>query len=78
MKVAVSIPDPIFERAEALAARLMLSRSKIYAQAVSEYVARHTDEELTRAANMLADMMDDEDRAWLDAGARTAARHTEW
>jgi len=38
MKTAISIPDPIFEEAERLAKRRGLSRSQLYATAVSEYV----------------------------------------
>ena len=38
MKTAISIPDPIFEEAERLAKERGLSRSELYAEAVSEYV----------------------------------------
>jgi len=41
MKTAISIPDPIFEAAEQLAARTGLSRSELYATAVKEFMARH-------------------------------------
>ncbi|HEX9737109.1 MAG TPA: ChpI protein, partial [Thermoanaerobaculia bacterium] len=30
MKTAISLPDPLFEAAEALAARLSMSRSQLY------------------------------------------------
>lgn len=38
MKIAVSIPDKIFEEAERLAQERGVSRSELYAQAISEYV----------------------------------------
>jgi hypothetical protein len=41
MKTAISIPDPVFEAAERLAARAGMSRSELYATAVAEYLARH-------------------------------------
>lgn len=41
MKVAISIPDPIFEDAERIAERLGVSRSQLYAQAVEELVKVH-------------------------------------
>jgi hypothetical protein len=41
MKTAISIPDPVFEAAEKLAARTGMSRSELYATAVAEYMARH-------------------------------------
>lgn len=37
MKTAVSIPDPIFEAAEAMSKRLGLSRSELYARALQAY-----------------------------------------
>ena len=38
MKTAISIPDRLFEAAERLAKRLGMSRSELYAKAVSQYV----------------------------------------
>jgi metal-responsive CopG/Arc/MetJ family transcriptional regulator len=41
MKVAVSLPDPVFKAAETLARRLKKSRSRIYAEALASYVSSH-------------------------------------
>jgi antitoxin MazE6 len=41
MKTAVSIPDPVFAAADALAHRLGLSRSELYATALRTYVDGH-------------------------------------
>jgi metal-responsive CopG/Arc/MetJ family transcriptional regulator len=41
MKTAISIPDDIFSCAEQFAKRQHLSRSELYARAVSEYVEEH-------------------------------------
>lgn len=38
MKVAISLPDPVFRDAETLARRLRKSRSKLYAEAIADYV----------------------------------------
>jgi hypothetical protein len=38
MKTAISIPDPVFKAAEALAGRLGVSRSELYAKAVESYI----------------------------------------
>jgi len=38
MKVAISLPDPVFRSAEMLAKRLKKSRSELYAEAIAEYV----------------------------------------
>jgi predicted transcriptional regulator len=47
MKVAVSIPDDVFESAEHLARRLKLSRSAIYASALAEFVAKRKASKVT-------------------------------
>ena len=41
MKASISIPDDLFELADALAEQLGVSRSELYAIAVSEYLAKH-------------------------------------
>jgi len=38
MKTAISIPDPLFRAADRLAKRMHVSRSRLYASAVSEFV----------------------------------------
>jgi metal-responsive CopG/Arc/MetJ family transcriptional regulator len=40
MKTAVSIPNDLFEQAEALAQRTNMSRSELYADAIREFLAR--------------------------------------
>ena len=41
MKTAISLPDALFNKAESLASRLGLSRSRLYAQALEDYITRH-------------------------------------
>jgi metal-responsive CopG/Arc/MetJ family transcriptional regulator len=41
MKTAISLPDSLFKAAESLAGRLGMSRSRLYATAIEEYIARH-------------------------------------
>ncbi len=38
MKVAISVPDPVFRAGEHMARQLKLSRSELYAKALSAYV----------------------------------------
>jgi len=38
MKVAISIPDPVFDAAERFAEKLNIPRSRLYAEALSEYI----------------------------------------
>ena len=51
MKIAVSIPDPLFAEAERLARRRKLSRSQLYAEALELLVSREDDSEITRRLN---------------------------
>jgi metal-responsive CopG/Arc/MetJ family transcriptional regulator len=41
MKTAISLPDDLFKAAESLAGRLGVSRSRLYATALEDYIARH-------------------------------------
>jgi metal-responsive CopG/Arc/MetJ family transcriptional regulator len=47
MKTAISIPDDLFESADALARRLGVSRSELYATAVAEFLAKHQGRKVT-------------------------------
>jgi metal-responsive CopG/Arc/MetJ family transcriptional regulator len=51
MRTAISLPDPLFAAAEELADRLGLTRSQLYVKALSEYVAKHRDDDVTEALN---------------------------
>ena len=54
MKIAVSVPDALFERAEEFAARLGLKRSQLYARAVEEFLLAHDEDAVTAALDALA------------------------
>jgi metal-responsive CopG/Arc/MetJ family transcriptional regulator len=47
MKTAVSIPDPVFEAAEAVAGRLSISRSQLYTRAIQEFLELHGSQDVT-------------------------------
>lgn len=51
MKVAISIPDDIFDEMESLARRLNTSRSELYSCALTEFVGHHAPEPLTERMN---------------------------
>ena len=72
MKTAISIPDKIYRDAERLSRRLKKSRSQVYAEAVTEYVARHDPEAVTEAMNRVCEAVDTR----LDPGISDAARRT--
>jgi metal-responsive CopG/Arc/MetJ family transcriptional regulator len=51
MKITLSIPDDLFETAETLGKRLGLSRSRLYATALADYVAKHRGRKTTDRLN---------------------------
>ena len=51
MKIAISIPDELFESADALAEQMGVPRSRLYATAVAEYLAKHRDRDVTSRLN---------------------------
>lgn len=53
MKVAVSIPEDLFKSAESLGKRLRVSRSRLYATALAEFLAKHQGRKLTDRLNQL-------------------------
>lgn len=55
MKTAVSLPDDVFREADRLARRLKKSRSRLYSEAIGEYVARRDPDLITRKLDDLAE-----------------------
>jgi len=53
MKTAISLPDSVFERAEALAQRLGVSRSELYTKALQAYLKRYNREQILLKLNQV-------------------------
>lgn len=51
MKVALSIPDELFDSAETLGKKLRVSRSRLYATALAEFLAKHRGRKTTDRLN---------------------------
>ena len=51
MKVAISVPDPVFDAAEHLARQMKVSRSQLYAQALSSYLGAREATAVTAKLN---------------------------
>src|SRR6185436_18782414 len=78
MKTAISIPDKIYRDAERLSRRLKKSRSQVYTEAVTEYVARHDPDAVTEAMNRVCEAMDTYSDPALSAAARRTLEDVEW
>jgi len=51
MKTAVTIPDALFERAEAAAKNLSLSRSELYSRALKDFLRSRDQSDVTESLN---------------------------
>jgi antitoxin MazE6 len=72
MKTAVSIPNDLFEGAERLARRTRRSRSRLFSDALREYLARHTPDNVTELMDKaLAQIGAGKDTFVSSAGKRT-------
>jgi len=78
MKTAVSIPDDVFEGAERLARRTNRSRSRLFSDALKEYLARHTPDKVTEAMNTALAQIGEEEDSFASSSARTVLERSEW
>jgi metal-responsive CopG/Arc/MetJ family transcriptional regulator len=78
MKVAVSIPDPVFAEAERLAAHLRTSRSELYARALAAFVGNHDLERVTERMNAAVDAAGEAPDPFSRAAARRVFERAEW
>jgi metal-responsive CopG/Arc/MetJ family transcriptional regulator len=78
MKTAISIPDKVYAEAERLSRRLKKSRSQVYTEAVTEYIARHDPEAVTEAMNRICEVVDTRLDPALAAAARRTLEAVEW
>lgn len=78
MKIAVSIPDDVFRRAEELAERTNRTRSRLYSDALGEYLARHGTDTVTSSMNeALAGIYQSPD-AFVTEANRSLLAKSEW
>lgn len=53
MKTAISLPDSVFDEAEALAQHLGLSRSELYTKALQAYLRKHNRNQILSRLNQV-------------------------
>lgn len=53
MKTAISLPDSVFEEAEALAEQLGLSRSELYTKALQAYLRKYNRNQILNKLNQV-------------------------
>jgi metal-responsive CopG/Arc/MetJ family transcriptional regulator len=80
MKTAISLPDELFHAVEKLVRRSKRHRSEVYADALREYVARHSPDEITDAYNAVMEEVgpDSDSEQFATAAARHTLANVEW
>lgn len=78
MKTAVSLPDELFEEAERLARRLGKSRSRLYRDALAEYVTRHDPDDVTRRIDEALVVAGDAIDPFVTTAARRGLGRVDW
>lgn len=82
MKTAISLPDPLFEEAEAAAKDLGMSRSKLIQTALEEFLKRKREVDIADAIDRYlakyGNELSPEDEAWLAQSWETVSREAEW
>ncbi len=78
MKTAISLPEAVFKEAEQFARHLKKSRSQLYAEAITEYLARHAPNSITEAMNSVCDRLSEQDTEFATAAARQTLARESW
>jgi metal-responsive CopG/Arc/MetJ family transcriptional regulator len=78
IKTAISIRKPLFEQAEDLAHRMKVSRSRLFALALEDYIRRQQNRELLASLNAVyADEPTPTELTVLHESRESYARHLE-
>lgn len=79
MKTAISLPDDLFRAAERQAKRMRKSRSQLYAEALSEFLSRHSPDEVTDAMNrVVGEVPIEKGEPFARQAARRTLERSEW
>jgi len=78
MKTAISLPKDVFEKAERLARKARKSRSQIYCEALREYVARHSPDDVTDALNRAVEQIGQTEDKFVTLASAIALARVEW
>ena len=78
MKAAISLPDDLFAAADTLAGRLGVSRSRLIALALAEFIAKHRSSKVTERLNAVYGAEKSNLEEPLRRAQRRAVRQTEW
>jgi metal-responsive CopG/Arc/MetJ family transcriptional regulator len=78
MKTAVSIPNDLFDVAERLARRTRKSRSRLFSDALREYVARRSPDKITETMDQALAEIGNSTDPFVVAAFRKRLEQSEW
>jgi len=78
MKTAISIPNDLFDGAERLARRTRRSRSRLFTDALREYLARHAPDKVTESMDKAIMEIGEGTDEFASSAARRILERTEW
>ena len=78
MKVAVSVPDPLFRDAEAVSRRLRMPRSQLYSRALEAFLRQHSGEDVTARLDAVVAHIPPGDREPWEGPALEVLRRETW
>jgi hypothetical protein len=78
MKTAISLPEKVFREAERFARRLGKSRSRLYSEAIAEYLARHAPNDVTESMNLVCDRLGKVDDKFQARAVRQVLAKESW
>jgi metal-responsive CopG/Arc/MetJ family transcriptional regulator len=78
MKTAVSIPGDVFEAAQRLAQRTKKSRSRIFSDALKEYIARHAPDQVTETMDRVCGELGVQEDRFVATASRRVLKRIEW
>ena len=78
MKVAISIPDRVFQAAERISKRMRISRSQLYAQAVEAYIHSQSGDEITAQLNKVYSKTSSRPEPGVEAATLEVLRREPW
>lgn len=78
MKVAISVPDPVFRAADQAARRLRVPRSQLYTRALEMYLKQAARADITERLNAVYAAEPGEPDPFLEAAAKRTLRRSQW
>lgn len=78
MKTAISVPDKLFREAELLAKKSRISRSELYQSALSEYLAKHSPDQIREKMNSVLELAGKPDLGFSRSAGSRVLKEVEW